>query len=67
LKRLGKFNIFWVGQGNDALQAPHHTRDENDHDFASSDGNAGTLVGFFENGGRVRVVANDAKRSITFS
>jgi len=31
LKRLGKFNIFWVGQGNDALKAPHHTRDEGDH------------------------------------
>jgi hypothetical protein len=30
LKRLGKFNIFWVGQGNDALKAPHHTRDESD-------------------------------------
>ena len=30
LKRLGKFNIFWVGQGNDALKAPHHTRDEGD-------------------------------------
>jgi hypothetical protein len=26
--RLGKFNIFWVGQGNDALKAPHHTRVE---------------------------------------
>jgi hypothetical protein len=28
LARLGKFNIFWVGQGNDALKAPHHTRVE---------------------------------------
>jgi hypothetical protein len=28
LARPGKFNIFWVGQGNDALKAPHHTRVE---------------------------------------
>ena len=31
LLRLRKFNIFWVGQGNDALKAPHHTRVEGDH------------------------------------
>ena len=40
LKRLGKFNIFWVGQGNDALKASHHTRDEGDRDLAYSAGNA---------------------------
>lgn len=38
--RLGKFNIFWAGQGNDALKAPHHTRDEGDRDLAYSSGNA---------------------------
>jgi hypothetical protein len=26
--RPWKFNIFWVGQGNDALKALHHTRVE---------------------------------------
>jgi hypothetical protein len=38
LKRLGKFNIFWVGQGNDALKASHHTRVEGDQDLAYSIG-----------------------------
>jgi len=36
--RLGKFNIFCVGQGNDALKAAHHTRDEGDQDLAYSKG-----------------------------
>lgn len=38
-KRLGKFNIFWVGQGNDALKAPHHTRDEGDSGIRIFPGN----------------------------
>jgi predicted NUDIX family NTP pyrophosphohydrolase len=34
LMRPGKFNIFWVRKGNDALEAPHHTRDEGDQHLA---------------------------------
>jgi hypothetical protein len=30
LLRLRNFDIFWVGLGNDALKAPHHTRVEGD-------------------------------------
>ena len=37
LLRLGKFNIFWAGEGNDALKAPHHNRVEGKADNDLSD------------------------------
>jgi hypothetical protein len=49
LMRLGKFNIFWVGQGNDALRAPHHTRVEGDQRHANPMGMLGTGCRSFEN------------------
>jgi hypothetical protein len=56
--RLGKFNIFWVGQGNDALKAPHHTRVEGDQRPANPMGMLGTGCCSFENK-RARDIAVD--------
>jgi hypothetical protein len=62
--RLGKFNIFWVGQGNDALKAPHHTRVEGDR--SPSNNPTGQMLRIrcrsFEIGGLVTVVEQALKR-----
>jgi hypothetical protein len=36
LLRLRKFNIFWVGEGNDARETLHHTRVEGDQRLAGA-------------------------------